>query len=222
MKLHAILRPYCNLMHDIKTRVDAMQKLAKNRSRLPEHVAYECEQLQIRMISETLAIACLLVHGDIEGARSKRLTKAYQADFIINALEQLHPKFYPQPTRQILKNGIPVGLENITNGFLTKGEMLKSYRDAAGHLHVGNLDGFLANEAETSDRQAVKAWVGKLTVLLGHHSIFLAAGPDTWDGREPLRFADGEIAPRFQIIVQMAPDGQEWPRATIFESIGQA
>jgi len=41
MKIHAVLEPYCNLMHDIKVRVDAMQKLAKNDGKLSDHVAFE-------------------------------------------------------------------------------------------------------------------------------------------------------------------------------------
>jgi hypothetical protein len=219
MKIHAVLQPYCNLMHDIKVRVDAMQRLEKNRSRLPDHVLFECQQLQIRMISETIAIACLLVHGDIEGAQSKRLSKAYQADFIINALEKLHPRFYPQPTRQILHNGRPVGLEDINEGYLTKADLLKSYRDAATFLHAGSLSEFLANETADSDHEAVRNWVRKLSALLSHHSIFLADEPDAWNGNKPLKFADGEIAPKYQIIVQMQPDGKEWPQAWVFESI---
>jgi hypothetical protein len=174
------------------------------------------------LISETLALACLLVHGDVEGARSKRLSKAYQADFIINALEQLHPRFYPKATKQVFQNGRLTGIEDIPDGYLTKAEMLKRYRDAAEYLHVGSLKEFLANETADSNRGAVRTWVRKLSTLLSHHSIFLADGPDTWGGQEPLRFTHGEVAPRYQIIVQMKPDGQEWPRATLFESIRQA
>jgi hypothetical protein len=221
MKIQAVLQSYCGLMHDIKIRVDAMQKLAKNRSKLPEHIAHECEQLQIRMISETLAVACLLVHGDIEGARSKRLTKAYQADFIINALEALHPRFYPQPTKQILDNGRPVAIETVTESYLTKAEMLKSYRDAAAFLHAGSLNEFFANETAVSNHNAVINWVRKLIALLSHHSIFLADAPNAWEGKKRPSFSDGEAAPKYQIMVLMRPDGQEWPQANLFESIRQ-
>jgi hypothetical protein len=109
MTIHEVFQPYCNLMQDIKIRTSALEFLSRNPAGMIEGVIAECEQLQIRMISETLAVACLLVHGDVEGARSSRLSKAYQADLIINALEKLHPKFYPKPTRQILTNGVPNG-----------------------------------------------------------------------------------------------------------------
>jgi hypothetical protein len=219
MKIHNVLRPYCNLMQDIKIRIDAMQKLAKNRSRVPDQVRIECEQLQIRMISETLAIACLFVHGDVEGTRSARLTKAYQADFIMNALEKLHPRFYPRPTKQILTNGVPTGIADVEDGFLTKSEMLKSYREAANFLHVGTLNDFLANETASNDYQAVGIWVRRLTTLLNHHCIYIADDP-AYEA-EPLRFSDGEPAPKFQIIVQMQTGPNDQPQATVFQSIGQ-
>jgi hypothetical protein len=219
MKIHKVLQPYCSLMQDIKTRVAAMLILAQNRTGLPDPAAFECEQLQIRMISETLAVACLLVHGDVEGARNARLSKAYQADKIMNALEKLHPRFYPRPINQILRDGVPVAIEDIKEGFLTKEEMLKSYREAAGFLHVGSLNEFLANERAISDRQSVRAWARTLTMLLSHHCIFLADEPD---GTESLKFADGEPAPKFQIIVQMRTGADERPQATVFQTIRQA
>lgn len=222
MKIHAVLKPYCNLMHDIKTRIDAMRRLSRNEGNLPEHVAYECEQLQIRMISETLAVACLLVHGDIEGARSKRLTKAYQADFIIKALEQLHPRFYPRPLNPVPHEGGMFEVENVKDGFLTKDEMLASYRESANHLHVGSLADFLANETAVSNRAAVKDWVRKLIQLLSVHTIYLADEPDAWKDNQPLKFADGMTAPKFQIIVQMQADDEEYPQAKLFETIRQA
>jgi hypothetical protein len=50
----------------------------------PSFAVAEILQLQICTISETLAIACLAAHGDVEGARSARLVAAYQANFIMN------------------------------------------------------------------------------------------------------------------------------------------
>jgi hypothetical protein len=132
-------------------------------------------------------------------------------------------RFYPRPTKQILTNGVPTGIEDITDGFLTKDEMLKSYREAAGFLHVGNLADFLANEQAQNDRKTVLIWVRKLTKLLSCHSIFLADRPDEWEGWKPNAFASGEAAPRYQIMVLMNPDtGDGYPKATLFESIRQA
>jgi hypothetical protein len=221
MKIHAVLKPYCNLMHDIKIRVEAMKILALNPAGLPVGCVTEFEQLQIRMISETLAVACLLVHGDTDGARTAKLSNAYQADLIIKALEKLHPRFYPRPLNPVPRDGM-TEIENIKDGFLTKDDMLKSYRDSASYLHVGSLTEFLANETAISNRDVVRIWVKKLLKLLSVHTIYLADEPDAWKDEEPLTFADGETAPKFQIIVQMQSDDDEYPQAKLFQTIHKA
>jgi hypothetical protein len=221
METRAVLAAYCRLMESIKARTGIMHMLATNQAGLPASYVTEFQQLQIRMICETLAIACLLAHRDIAGARSARLNTAYQADLIMNALEKIHPRFYPHATRQILKDGTPVGIEDIKDGFLTKDELLKSYHSAGDFLHAGDMTNFLSNRQKAFDPKSVGKWVRKLTTLLNHHSIFLADRPGSWDGKERLKFLDREPAPKLQIIVQMNVGPHGRPEATIFESIGQ-
>jgi hypothetical protein len=221
MEMREVLEPYCKLMGEIQQRVRAMFLLVQPQTGLPDFCIEESQQLQIRMISETLALACLIVHRDIDGAHSAKLAKAYQADRIMNALGELHPKFYPRPIRQLFdKSGKVIGIDDIKDGFLTKDELLKSYRNAAGFLHVGNLNELLAGQSATSDPKAIGAWVRKLTTLLSCHTIFLADKPGAWDGEEPVKFDDGEPAPRFQVTIQMdtGPKGGEI-QAHVFQTI---
>lgn len=220
METREVLGAYCSLMESIKTRVGIMHILATNQAKLPASYVTEFEQLQIRMICETLAIACLLAHRDVAGARSARLNTAYQADLIMNALEKIHPRFYPRATRQILKDGKAVGMEDIKEGFLTKEELLKSYHSAGDFLHAGDMTNFLSKKQKPFDPKSIGKWVHKLTTLLNHHSIFLADKPGSWDGKEPLKFPDGEPAPKLQIVVQMSVGPHGRPAATIFESVG--
>lgn len=177
METKEILAAYCGLMQGIKLRTALMRDLGTNQRGLPPYCVAEIMQLQIRKVSETLAIACLLAHGDVEGARSARLTSAYQADFIMHALEKLHRRFYPRATRQGLRDGKPFKIEDIKDGFLTKPELLKSYRYAADFLHMGDINDLLANKLKTIDGTAIGVWLGKLTLLLNHHVIFLADPP---------------------------------------------
>jgi hypothetical protein len=216
------LDSYCRLMTAIKSRTAVILALLDQRQLMPDFCAAELIKLQTRMICETLAISCLLVHGDIEGARTARLTSAYQADFIMNALERLHPNFYPRPTRQIVRDGAVVGWEDIKDGFLSKQELLKSYHAAGEFLHAGHLVDFLSGRQKLVDPLEVRTWVAKLTTLLSHHHIFLSDSPTTWDGKEPLRFTSGETAPKYQIIAMMATEPDGVPGATVFECIRQA
>jgi hypothetical protein len=129
----ATLHDYCVLMENIKFRTSLMLDLTKNQRGLPIFCVAELLQLQIRMICETLAVACLVAHRNLEGTQSSRLRSAYQADLIMNALEKLHPRFFPRPTEQILKDGKPAGIRDIKDGFLTKQELLKSYHHAPNY-----------------------------------------------------------------------------------------
>ena len=97
MDKRAALAAYCKLMEVIKIRTGVILFLANEPTGLPPFSVSELLQLQVRMICETLAKACLILHGDIAGAKSARLTTAYQADLIMNALEKLHASFYPKP-----------------------------------------------------------------------------------------------------------------------------
>jgi len=214
-----VLGAYLGVMQGIKLRAALIHELATDQKGLPPYCVAETLQLQIRKISELLALACLLVHGDVEGARSARLTSAYQADFIMNALEKLHPRFYPRPTRMILRDGKPYKLEDIKYGYLTKPELIKSYREAGTFLHAGYVDEILANKQKVVDGNEIGRWFAKLMLLLNQHVIFLADPGEP--GKEPFRFTDGEPAPALQIVVEMAVGPQNIPRARVFQVVGE-
>jgi hypothetical protein len=105
MDIPLVLKTYSELMTEIKERLAVMNGILNDQKGLPDWAAIEFMQLQIRMICELLALACLVAHGDVKGTRSGRLPKAYEADFILNTLEKLHPYFYPRPSRQIHEGG---------------------------------------------------------------------------------------------------------------------
>ena len=220
MDIETTLETYCVLMEVIKMRTKFMVDLANKPEVLPGFSVAEIIQLQIRMICETLAMACLVAHGDIEGARTNRLASAYQADFIMNALEKLHPRFYPRATKQLLRpDGSVGGMEDIKDGFLTKAALLKSYHDAGDFLHVGSLSDIEARKQRRLDTNTVAEWTRKIGILLSHHNIFLADQP----GETPIGYlGTGEPAPRRQIIVIMQPQNLGRPQATLFETVGPA
>ncbi len=96
----AILTTYCGLMEIIKGRTNLIVSLTKKPPvGVPPFFVYELQHLQVRMVCEILAKACLVLHGDIAGAKSAKLTDAYQADHIMKALEKLHPHFFPRPVK---------------------------------------------------------------------------------------------------------------------------
>jgi hypothetical protein len=207
MNFQSVLDDYLSLMESLKLRQSLVGDLMKDFRGLPLFCIAEIIDLQTRMICETIAVACLVAHGDVEGARSNRLSSAYQADFIMNALEKLHPSFYPRPTKQILKDGVVVGWEDMKEEYLTKADLIKTYRATAEFLHVGSVSELSTRrQARTLDLPAINAWFVKLTRLLTHHNIFLAE-PMPSPGEAPippLLFPDGSPVPRRQLVILMS------------------
>jgi hypothetical protein len=132
-------------------------------------------KLKLRMICETIAMACLAAHGDIEATRQGKVRKAYEADWILNTLERLHSDFYPKPGRQVLdaETGRPRLVEPVTSGFLLKADLLRLYRECGKVLHRGRVKNVFSREVRPVDLQEVAGWCDKVRTLLNHHMIQL-------------------------------------------------
>jgi hypothetical protein len=92
---------YARLMEEIKRRQSVLAQILLNQTiPLPEMAAFEFCYLQLHKICEVFALGCLAAHGDIPEVRSKLLQKTYSADQIMKRLTEIHPEFYPVPSRQ--------------------------------------------------------------------------------------------------------------------------
>ncbi|MGO9774143.1 MAG: hypothetical protein ACLPSW_32220 [Roseiarcus sp.] len=200
------LETYAQLMMDIRTRHQLLREVLVDQRGLPLWAAVEFMQLQIRLICETFALACLVAHGDILATRSGKLASTYQADVIMNTMEKLHPHFYPRPINQIIQNGKPVSMTDVKDGFLTKPEMLKSYYETARFVHIGDLKTVLKGKPKPVDLNSMAMWAQKLFVLLNTHQIYLADSPNEPPGPPGL---DGVPVPKRQLgVVMQAQDGK--------------
>jgi hypothetical protein len=165
---------YCNLMEEVRSRIDLVSAASSGSFLgLPQFAAYELCQLQFRLICELIALGALAAHGDIPATQSGRLTKAYQADFILNALEKLHPDFYPKPGKQVLgSNGRPKHIDLIKSGFLTKEELLSLYHRCGDILHRGTMR--TVKPRTVGDFNEINETNEKIRTLLNHHQIVLS------------------------------------------------
>jgi hypothetical protein len=167
---------YQNLMREIKVRLESMTTLTSSTIPLPVKLAQEYCWLQIRMTCELIALGCLVAHGDI--TKSNKFTKTYQADKIMNTLENLHVSFFPIPVKRT-RTEMPRGwhLEPLKSGYLTKTEFLKLYNQRCGYeLHRGSLKTILTKAkvmVPAGDFSEIQSWITKIMKLLDHHSILL-------------------------------------------------
>jgi hypothetical protein len=171
---------YCNLMFEVRHRIDFTLRLCDDKYKLPEQPACKLGYLQLRLICETIALACLAVHGDAPGTRSAKIRSAHEADYILNALERLHSDFYPQP-------GVPINNPHIggrsfipsTVAYMTKSELLKLYRDCGERLHRGNYEE--ARKYRDIDIKPIRGATLKIIELLKFHKIsFLGSEDEMW------------------------------------------
>ena len=167
---------YCRLMEEIKKCTEVIISVEQQTIPVPVIVALELCYLQLRLICETIALGCLVAHGDVVGTQTGRMKKAYEADWILNNLERLHPKFYPIPTKQILgPDGRPKATEHIKSGFLTKKELINLYTSCGEMLHRGSLKNLNSKFERPPDFRPIGEWRTKVITLLNHHQIQLLA-----------------------------------------------
>lgn len=130
--------------------------------------------LQLRMLSELVALACLTAHGDIPATKSKKLLEEWSPDRILSELERLHPNFYPIPAQQAAR----VGAEDrhfvpLEGDYLSRAELVRLYNMCGGKLHRGSIRLLLKPERHAPDHEDIREWRRKIGALLRIHFIAL-------------------------------------------------
>ena len=131
--------------------------------------------LELRLMSEAMALACLVIHGDIGATHTKPLRQAYQADYIFKQLGKLHPDFFPKPWKQTLRgsraNRVAL-LEPLEEPYLTKELLIKLYVESYDHLHRGKIETLTTNMSPYQfNRKKVAEYVRLWARLLLVHTI---------------------------------------------------
>ena len=164
---------YKSIMEEIKIRVDIANQVLMAPPPLPETVLNEFCFLQIRFVCELIALGCLVAHGDI--TKSNRLTKYYQADRIMNNLEELNPEFFPRPVIERIAEPHRIHYEFKTSGYLNKREFMRVYNQTCGKaLHRGSLKHLLSlSHQQKAPLTEIKGLIIKIRELLNPHVILL-------------------------------------------------
>jgi hypothetical protein len=168
---------YCNLMEQIKRRVDASIASARmadeKKHFMDDGLVLEFAILQARYCCELLALACVAIHTD--KPETKRLEKLYNAGQIMAAFENAKPAFFPQAMEEVmLPNGVIK--YNPVVGALTKRELTEIYSLSGNFLHVGSLKQFRKKPFFDHHFKQLDTFFHKLPRLLYHHHYFLDDG----------------------------------------------
>lgn len=172
---------YSALMEEFKERLGALNFILYHveQDSIPRRILEELGYLQLRMMCELTAIGCLVAHGDIAGASG--LKGEYAADKIMNALERLHPDFFPKPVRVGVVKTLDDGRRHlhfttVTEGVLNKDALISLYRKCGDALHVGSLNKLGSSKTAADKIPYIIEQGQKLATTLNHHSLVLLGG----------------------------------------------
>jgi hypothetical protein len=168
---------YYRLMREIRERGEQIRRAVSGESGLDGHYAREFGYLQLRMICETIALGCLVAHGDIAKTKTRKVQSEWKPESILKHLERLHPNFYPHPhTMQRLGPG-RFHMDWLRTGFLTKLELAALWNKCGRILHRGTGKSLKSSDVpEGFSFHDIHEWMEKVATLLGVHRVALIDG----------------------------------------------
>lgn len=171
------LTKYRKCLYEIKRRTEVIRDFItkkKTTGYLITEVEFIC--LQFRKVIELIALSSLVANKDEYSKQHEKFETHWNARLIFQDLERINSKFYPEPSKQIVKNGKNgekyFHFERITTGYLTKDKAVKIYEKCGGILHAENP--FKGGEKDIKKLYAeFPKWLTEVITLLNHHSIIL-------------------------------------------------
>jgi hypothetical protein len=164
---------YANLMEEAKVRFYLINMAVGGKTGLPERGVREFCFLQIRMLCEIIALACLAANGNTKETRAKDPQKSAYADKIVKRLGEVSPEFYPRPAIDQGGSGA-IRLVPAKEPFLTADELIKLYGLCGDNLHRGSLKRLLEPKGLFPAKyEDIVGWANKIVKLLDRHYITL-------------------------------------------------
>lgn len=162
---------YLNLMSEAKLRLEVIESALNGKYKVPHVPLFEFCYLQLRYVCEIVALSALAVHGEHPEAQASKIKRKYEADWILNRLERLHPTFYPVPGVPIPDSKLGMEFTPLQNGFITKKELLALYAKCGEVLHRGRFN--TLKMPTNPDFEPIGKYATKIYTLFNFHSISL-------------------------------------------------
>ena len=147
---------YADLMNEAKIRIHALRDalLAKDTwvPRLLEEFAF----LQIRMLCESVALGCLIAHGDV---KTKKSLKKWRVPDLMKEMEKLGSDFFPRGVRFRSVEGV-LNHDEYNAPQITKTELIKLWEMSGDKLHRGTAERILSERSKqiVIDIGAIEDW----------------------------------------------------------------
>lgn len=161
---------YLRAMHEIRARLLCIDGLLAGD--MPPLLLHEFCQLQLRLVCECLAIACLAAQGDFETHKAFR--ERYEPGAIFKALEALYPGFFPTPSIMQSTGKGSWHFDDVGHGNpVTRDEIEQIWNLSGSHLHRGSAKRYL-QDAQDIDLLGVTRAKEKIWNLVQDHMVILS------------------------------------------------
>lgn len=168
------IQAYKSLMEEIKRRVAVVHALLSNDITILYRATHiESMVLQVRMITELIALGSLAANKPLFEEQRQKFEKHWNLDKILKSVEQLNPNFYPRPIKEIPSHqaGVTNNLVYIKKGFLTRDQLVAVHGRCGDLLHAKNPYG-KGVDYELYERM-ISQWIDQIKTLLNCHQVHL-------------------------------------------------
>ena len=164
---------YLGCMREIKHRTAVIQGFLLRKW----HAGYlastaESIALQFRKTLELIALASLVANREEYAKQRANFSRDWNAKKIVEVLESVNPRFYPEPTKPV-----PLGDEHVADydlqpvsGYLTRDDYILLFDQCCDLLHAANP--YSADQPPYQQfLNDAPEWLRKMMTLLNHHHI---------------------------------------------------
>ena len=131
------IKMYLALMEEAKSRIEIIADTYDNKIGFPARMVREICYLQYRFLCEIIALACLVIHGDIK--KTNALRKTYDPTKILKEMDKLKSHYYPQ-RMSMTKTGRQTKITGEPDKpHLTRSELSKLWQISGNFLHRGKM-----------------------------------------------------------------------------------
>jgi hypothetical protein len=127
---------YLDLMDEVRLRVDLVGNLIEECEKWRPQFLQEICWLQLRMACETIALGCLLAHGDVKGKKQLERQKPHE---IFAIMKDINPEFFPKPVVVTVNDDRAMVKQRKDRQFITAKDLEKVWSKTGTTFIGGNL-----------------------------------------------------------------------------------
>jgi len=164
-------------MAEIKKRTTVVFALLnKERDVMYKATHIESMVLQVRMITELIALGTLAANRPIFEENQRKFEKHWDPVKVLKDVEKLNPNFYPKPIVEVPSKDpkIKNDLVEMKTGYMTRDELIQIHGRCGDLLHASNPYG--KKRDYPAYERIVPKWMDRIMKLLNCHQIRLLDG----------------------------------------------